>query len=702
MFGRCHWWAIPNDHPWHSQIREIQRALSAHQHTPHITIRTDAPQSYVPPPRPNQLSCTAIVTQTSSVCLRGTLWALEIPIDGMVRLDGEEAHLSVAYKWSEVPFNQSEINTASGLAQVMASHYCKRFDHLVWLCNGNPSTWLDGAIHDCEKHPIMITSVDVCKDTVAMIDEAPMDHCYDSREWNYFCEGNKHVLLRYTGSDDSKRKYLLRLCKAGKESVASCSDDGVGGAVNDLLDKDFAGAFNQKVNFGCLYNAQYAPLEHWVHVHLSFVVEMEESIRNQRCQSRTYTALHTEEPIVGHLVEDMCAFFSHSVAQRTGREGDHSTHTFELKVKSGLCSTSPFLVDERLVKRRCSRFHLIQLQKFLKHYNAKGKDYTGNDNGNEASCTDDDRNPDASHDDQKVMREYRAVSQYDPYQLCTATTVGEIQRQVDNLLLHPKNNLRISIDGTSISVSEYKERYDATVSTSSLLSSILHAERTLLQSLLVVQRFELLDIEGAALVYARLCALVGDGNDGDHRDKAQRAMVKAVMDGKHLEVYTLLRTYFTNSFNGEDYGDGERKLPGCILDLLHLHGEVDALRTVREDESGCTEAVCHARAMEYLQQLDCEECVLLLNVWLLGMAAKDASVMVSVMMNSDGQGEETLDGDTHSDGRGVSNFMTLCGCHYRYSICLIDIDYKHPSKCSEKSHDEELLFETIGDFLSLL
>ena len=140
MFGHCHWWTIPERHPWRRRIRQIQQALSVFEHVPHVTIRTRALSTYTPPPPPQTLTCGVDVSATRTVSTRGTLWALEIPIDGFERADGEPSHLSVAYRWNQ-GFSPNEVRIVSNLVRAMARHECTRVAHQEWFCNGPPATW---------------------------------------------------------------------------------------------------------------------------------------------------------------------------------------------------------------------------------------------------------------------------------------------------------------------------------------------------------------------------------------------------------------------------------------------------------------------------------------------------------------------------------------------------------------------------------
>ena len=141
MFGTCHWWAITPVHPWVRTIKRIQNKLKVFEHVPHITICTNSSIETEIPEFSGKFECTVKVTQTLTEAKEGTLWALEIPVSGFQRPDGESLHLALAYRWNK-PFTQQEIVIVSKMCVSMQCFNCTFFEHQVWECNCAPDTWV--------------------------------------------------------------------------------------------------------------------------------------------------------------------------------------------------------------------------------------------------------------------------------------------------------------------------------------------------------------------------------------------------------------------------------------------------------------------------------------------------------------------------------------------------------------------------------
>lgn len=142
MFGICHWWAISPIHPWSKIIRQVQTSVSDNdcKFNPHITICTNSSIDFKIDNVPNVFFCKMKISHTLTESTQGTLWCLEIPIENYERPDGEAAHISLAYKWNE-PFSFEDIEIVRSICKPMTAFQCRLFDHQIWECNLEPSTW---------------------------------------------------------------------------------------------------------------------------------------------------------------------------------------------------------------------------------------------------------------------------------------------------------------------------------------------------------------------------------------------------------------------------------------------------------------------------------------------------------------------------------------------------------------------------------
>ena len=147
-----------------------------------------------------------------------------------------------------------------------------------------------------------------------------------------------------------------------------------------------------------------------------------------------------------------------------------------------------------------------------------------------------------------------------------------------------------------------------------LLSTVasVFTKEDVAQRLLNVQKFDLIDIEGAGIIYDHLLSLLGS-------DEAVEALLAhSVLD--MVSVLGLLTQYFEASSQrepDEECIDKTKKaLPPVIQELISM----------RETLSSPSDASLTAFCVGMSEQ----EGAMLLNLWLIALAAKDASLIVSL------------------------------------------------------------------------
>jgi hypothetical protein len=201
-----------------------------------------------------------------------------------------------------------------------------------------------------------------------------------------------------------------------------------------------------------------------------------------------------------------------------------------------------------------------------------------------------------------------------------------------------------------------------------------------LQRLVEVQDLDVLDVEGAALIYARLMGACG---------------------GTHEATQSYLRKQFQHRI---DMSGGDR-------DTLSI---VDKLRALRVSEH-TTDEECECRrrqATELIQLATTEECAHLLQLFMVALVARDVSVVVAL------QPASALPAHAGQNGSGITlETAKKCGIvHNRmippgpwserecilYSIRILDLRMKSLDKLWKKDLEEDAICAAAEKALSML
>lgn len=306
------------------------------------------------------------------------------------------------------------------------------------------------------------------------------------------------------------------------------------------------------------------------------------------------------------------------------------TITIELKVKGGDCASSPFIPEDRTVKLRHSRFRLMQLYKTTNLVLGNAEPFAPVDWG--IICS---------------------PSNYEPGELCSREN-GRVRKSLTILLKNPQNNFRICLNGEHIygwdlnNFESLREHLSKSVFGNfncsggcddrvlSLVAAVL-CEEEVLQRLQFAQRLDLLDVEGAALAFTRLCELLGVPppvlSESDASSESQSLSIVYEFLAEHMTtpIYPeILKTIFSANCNnscisiGRQDGDGSG---GCgSVELVRRLAllRVDACMSAEKRDR-------HRRAaVDMLNACSAEQCALLLQLWMVSLVAKDASVIVTM------------------------------------------------------------------------
>lgn len=314
--------------------------------------------------------------------------------------------------------------------------------------------------------------------------------------------------------------------------------------------------------------------------------------------------------------------------------------SFEFKVKCGLKSISPFNKTSRRLKLKYSRFAMMQVLK-------------------------------ASRNDVGVGVGTE-ISSYRPQQLCSKES-DEVFSCLKSLLQNPQNNLKVSLNGqhkfgwgkTEVTVlhnisslfllpslsgirsSSEKERDSDFVL--SLVCKIL-SENSLLLELQSMQLLDILDSEGAAVIYGRLVEEMGSSSIADERileriaspdfgslvipdlislSREMMASGKYNLDDNDISSKNLLCPVSKNDAHGghPDLNSASSSAsPSSAGDVMRLLLQLAIHEGMSEEEILSSSTA----AFELVQGLTGDVCVDLMVAWMMGLIAKDASVIVSL------------------------------------------------------------------------
>eukprot|EP01032_Pedospumella_encystans_P019498 gene19498-22166_t len=384
------------------------------------------------------------------------------------------------------------------------------------------------------------------------------------------------------------------------------------------------------------------------------------NMQRTACLQRNYSNLHRIVPVKVDTLNDELSI--------------------ELKVKCGLKTTTPFVVGTSAdIKLKMSRYRLMQLYKQAK---VSRKNAWGN---------------------------FVGVNDYDPLDIFSGQP-ARIRKALCTLLMNPQNNFRLSLNSSHI----YGwEKQDVQTLSNSLQESsfgegavrvsqggdllrtpldvlgqrgyifdalaALLSEEPALSRLYDMQELDVLDSEGATVVYARLVELVGS------EERAMELFEQVMLSSTNLE---------------------ETVQPGAVGELASILQALYALR-VTSHTSEDEQRVRLTQAQEVVGQATSEQCLHLMKMWMLALIAKDASVMVTV--------RRTHVSTLPQPGRQVGDMWislqspTHCGTVFHvdklmddlgyegfvYTVGLIDLGLKSLDKVWKKAAEDAIVCEIV-------
>lgn len=379
--------------------------------------------------------------------------------------------------------------------------------------------------------------------------------------------------------------------------------------------------------------------------------------------------------------------------------GTNNTLSFEIKVKSGSNCISPFNKLSRRLKLKYSRYEMMQI------FRCKGK------------------SPPPAF-------QY-SFSEYNPENLCSQQ-IEKVYRSLNVLFHSQSKNMTIFNNGNRESWPEKEiaqhftrifhsflslenERIDEIPFVISILSKIL-VENTVLQELRYMQKLDILDSEGAAVIFSRLTQILSS------EAAARMAILERVEDEKfgrevipHLLQFARVEICSAGAeavnSSGSSSSSSDEKAPSAVVMMRALFD-----LAVNADMSEEQIVIRSDAAFALVDSLDASLCVDLLVIWIMAIIAKDAGVIVSIerlVGDSSLLVEGNLSVDQEPDGWANCYSLTVPSndCpgallpkikglpSFAYSIGVVDIGMKPLSKIHKRYFEEENLVATTGKWL---
>jgi hypothetical protein len=373
--------------------------------------------------------------------------------------------------------------------------------------------------------------------------------------------------------------------------------------------------------------------------------------------------------------------------------GDNSKKmSIEIKIKSGLKSCSPFVKQSRRIKLKYHRYALLQLYK-LKQKNCRQK----------ISSV------------QQGWGVFSSISKYEPSEICSMD-FDRIRKCLDHLIDNPQNNLRVSVESCHVfgwdksnELEDLKRSCDLFAgegkegeglsTVMDAVAALLSHEPVLFHLELMQKLGDLLDSEGAAVVFGRLLQLI-DKADQQGRvtgkapdmssvsDRASEMVQQHIVEEMEPGFMQALKELFSSNKISDDFLLENASIPHFIVSLFNLRIHCD----MSEQEINSRSMT----AFSVVESLTIADCLCLLKLWFLSLIAKDASLIIALQSIEDTTliptfKKQPLSVILQSDVEPGKVIMTNLDKVIAYSAKLIDIGMKPIEKIWKRYFEEELI-----------
>jgi len=489
----------------------------------------------------------------------------------------------------------------------------------------------------------------------------------DALAWAYAGEGGKHAIFQYIGTGEWEGQ-VIRLKKS----------DICGSAVNARMKRDDSTAFVRDIVIPLL--SPYVDLPQEIQLPWDFVVEL----RQQALASRMIPSARMKSWNIAlqQFRNNQVAVPATLLWNYKCFPGDSCAGclSLEIKPKAGYLAISPLVSHKNRAKHKYSRFAILQ------DLAAKGIIKKG-----------------------WQSEEDFLKSAYNPLDFFS----GESERiiaSLRNLFVQPQNNLKAWYENRELfGISEKHPDYEhfsrkaareifgcginyLEMQLIPLLAEIL-VQETLLSALLRLQKLDIIDADGAILIFNHLLELYHGDFDAVNRVLSEQPVLISTNDRQSKQGPRILESPF--------------KDPNCPT-LKALTDEIQnfAKNLIHNQMDKTAMDLAYERAITCVTHLSKEASVFLIQNWLFSLAISDVSLFVSIRRADGFQSPHdwpSIEDEKHcilcpqSDiGPGLVGKLTMVDGKqdfqkWAYSIKLVDCDNKPVSKLECRAKEETMI-----------
>jgi len=498
-------------------------------------------------------------------------------------------------------------------------------------------------------------------------------------DWLYTAEGGKHAIFQYspsstttTSSNNEFHGHVLRIAKSDLLSAFNINQaESTSTPYQVPNDCKSSSQTFQKNIIQPLIGHQYIDIGHTVHLPISFCSQLYQQTissglipnarlsswqKKKNCNGSGCISDSTEKLIAALLLRDYTSYLSPlspSVARQLQTKSTSSkTFSVEIKPKAGYITTSPLVLSNHRCKYQHPRYTLQQELMRL------GVIHKGWQQQQQISSTSEDNSDGFT------------PSQYSPLNLFS-NNITQIHNALSDLMNNMQNNIRIWYDGKQIfGLGCVEVGFDecqmmlndmlggsnddskpATTDTTTLLdaitrivSTILHHEHKLLSNILSIQQLDVIDGDGAVMIYERLVQLCNGSNV-----EAEAMLDEALLVSSDDFVADAVDKQKQNNGYRSISESSPFTFPQHCKSLRNLLDEIEKfdkymrdhhlqkkeIAAVNDNYNGNitldepTVDAAHIKSMDHINHLSKEGCIYLLQNWLLSLVLCDVSFFIT-------------------------------------------------------------------------
>jgi hypothetical protein len=462
--------------------------------------------------------------------------------------------------------------------------------------------------------------------------------------WVYENEGGKHVIFSSTES-----RYSGRLLRVRRDDLVSAAFP-----VAPTGDSPFKSSAQTNTSVDFLRRIVYPRLAPYVEVPETIELSPTETrklARNTMKSGKIPASRQTSwgdqsqleidesDAAVGNVVVGTLLFDCKRV-----REHGEAFFSFEIKPKAGYIAFSPLVDPKHRIKLEQTRFS-IQQQLLDRGMVKKG-----------------------------WVSGATKLSEYNPLDLFSGKP-AKVEAALQALLLTPQNNLRIWQGDTLVFGHETQSLPGEQMNSLVGALTTMLCEEDVLNKIRAMQLFDVVDADGAVLIYERWVNIC-DGNLAE-ADKLLDQIPDEVASNQSGSAYLKASPF--------------PRPQSTVLHQLLLEIERFA-QTSASDQQSLDQAYHRTRAL--VNDLAKPDCIFLLQNWLLSLAMCDVSLMIALSPVDGAMLSETDDWSCKRLQDEKNCGALTCGCNeWVYAIKVVDSDNKPASKLRERGKKEALIGE---------